>query len=133
MQAWEIGGNEIPYSEFPPPLSCGEPMFDKDTPPGTLVICVKNGPLPQEWEGQPQLTVNALYTVKETFISERAKKVGFHLEEVEVFKIELGGEVYQAGYDSEWFRPLDKYVIQMEAEGNQLKNAFKGMPSPVQI
>ena len=108
-------------------------MFDKDTPPGTLVICVKNGPLPEEWKGQPKLTVNALYTVKETFISERAKKVGFHLEEVEVFKIELGGEVYQAGYDSDWFRPLDKHVIQMEADGNQLKNAFKGMPSPVQI
>ena len=79
------------------------------------------------------MTVNALYTVKETFISEKAKKVGFHLEEVEAFKIELGGEVYQAGYDSEWFRPLDKYVIQMETKGNQLKNAFKGMPSPVQI
>ena len=108
-------------------------MFDKDTPPGTLVICVKNGPLPEEWKGQPKLTVNALYTVKETFISEKAKKVGFHLEEVEAFKIELGGEVYQAGYDSEWFRPLDKYVIQMETKGNQLKNAFKGMPSPVQI
>lgn len=75
------------------------------------------------------MTVNALYTVKETFISEKAKKVGFHLEEVEAFKIELGGEVYQAGYDSEWFRPLDKYVIQMETKGNQLKNAFKGMPS----
>lgn len=108
-------------------------MFDKDTPPGTLVICVKNGPLPKEWEGQPQLTVNALYTVKETFFSERAKKVGFHLEEVEVFKIELGGDVYQGGYDSDWFRPLNRFVQEMEAEGNQLKNAFKGMPSPVQI
>ncbi len=79
------------------------------------------------------MTVNALYTVKETFFSERAKKVGFHLEEFEVFKIELGGDVYQGGYDSDWFRPLDKYVIQMEAEGNHLKKAFKGMPSPVQI
>ena len=67
-------------------------MFDKDTLPGTLVICVKNGPLPEEWKGQPKLTVNALYTVKETFISEKAKKVGFHLEEVEGFKIELGGK-----------------------------------------
>ena len=75
------------------------------------------------------MTVNALYTVKETFFSERAKKVGFHLEEFEVFKIELGGEVYSGGYDSDWFRPLDKYVIQMEAEGNHLKKAFKGMPS----
>ena len=80
------------------------------------------GLFPKNGRDNLKLTVNALYTVKETFISERAKKVGFHLEEVEVFKIELGGEVYQGGYDSDWFRPLDKYV---HTNGSGRKSAKK--------
>lgn len=108
-------------------------MFDKDTPAGTQLICIKNGPIIEGWEDQPKLTVGVLYTVKQTFISHTAMRVGFHLEEVEVFKKEINGEVFHCGYSSEWFRPLDKYVSFLEQEGNVLKRRFMGMPSKADI
>jgi len=108
-------------------------MFDKDTPPGTQVICIKDGPILKGWEDQPRVTVGTLYTVKQTFVAHLSKGVGFHLEEVGVFKKKIDGEEYQIGYDSEWFRPLDKYVEALEAEGNHVKDSFSGMPSPDSI
>ena len=104
-------------------------MWNEDTPPGTQVICITNGPILEGWEGQPKLTVGALYTIKQTFVAHLSKGVGFHLEEVKAFKKKIDEEEYQIGYDSSWFRPLNKYVEVLEEEGKHLGSAFKGMPS----
>ena len=108
-------------------------MWNENTLPGTQIICIKNGPILQGWEDQPKLTVGILYTVKQTFIAHSSKGVGFHLEEIEVFKKEIDGKTFDIGYDSEWFRPLNDYVLKMEEEGNYLRNTLQGMPSPARI
>ena len=73
--------------------------------------------------------METLYTVKQTFVAHLSKGIGFHLKEVKNYKKKIDGEEYQIGYDSNWFRPLNKYVEVLEEEGKDLGSAFKGMPS----
>ena len=98
-------------------------MISKYTPPGTLVVCIANGPVSKTFSDIEVPVVNGYYTIEQIgecnvphlfTLKDPNDAIYVWLKEIPSQHRVVGGVRLRIGYVLDWFRLIDRQVDEME-------------------